>query len=180
MRLKNLLVAVFLLCGSLGITQDQGGFKAPAFKPIKPISQGPVTEAEAAAAFARFEKVAQTVLKIQMQGPSLLASSPKLVSRERVVAAMGRIFDSSRRAFRYTPRRMKVDRAKIGLKQNRALGEKLVAWGFIARVSPIVAGPRDTVTIAEFGDALGLFAARLAELSHTPSMKWSPYLMPPG
>jgi hypothetical protein len=30
--------------------------------------------------------------------------------------------------------------------------------------------------VREFGDALGFLLLRLAELTHTPSSKWSPYM----
>jgi hypothetical protein len=41
----------------------------------------------------------------------------------------------------------------------------------------VAVGPnKDTLTIEEFGDALGYFFARLADLTHTPSFEYSPYL----
>lgn len=63
----------------------------------------------------------------------------------------------------------------------------MLAWGLIPTVGPITvaAGSRpgaggERYTVEEIGDALGYFISRVAELTYTPTPKFTPYLMGDG
>jgi hypothetical protein len=102
--------------------------------------------------------------------------------REEIVAEMARLFELCRPTFKYTPRFTNYKPESIGLakaSRQRQNLEKLIKWGAVAKTDPFVASKQETVSLALFADSFGLFLIRIADLTHTPSSKWSPYLVPP-
>jgi hypothetical protein len=161
--------------------QEAGGFKKSTTAQVPQTALTPVTEAEAAAVFRKLEQAMGTVIKAKPKTETSLKPSPQPVTREQVVREMDRLFEAARPAFRFTPRKIPVqlDRLMVA-REAQPAAERLIAWGFVGRTSPMVIGAARPMTVQSFGDELGFFIARLAELTHTPSSKWSPALMRTG
>jgi hypothetical protein len=72
-----------------------------------------------------------------------------------------------------------------GLERQKAI--RLIKLGFLEPVAPMVTGPAGTLTVAQFSEAVGFFIERWSDMTHLPSVKWSPDLQrqtptpkPPG
>lgn len=141
--------------------------------------QGPVTRQEAAATFKRVG----TALSI-FTGGKAKPFAPKfeaagVLTRTELVAEFDRVFEAAKPYFKYTPRPVKYDAGVFSIKDGDARKklDKLVTWGCVARIGPLATAPKDEMALAEFGDAVGFLLVRLAELTHTPSSKWTPAMM---
>jgi hypothetical protein len=64
---------------------------------------------------------------------------------------------------------------KIGKAQLANL-ESLIRGGYVGKVSPLATSTEDSMSLLHFGDAVGFFMSRAAEVTHLPSPKWSPNL----
>lgn len=140
----------------------------------------PVTEAEFYKACGLFEDAHRRTLGMpKFEGrPS---GTDKPVSRAAVAAELARVFQRLRPKVRLTPRPYRVDRALIDRRNSGKAREELallVRWGLVAPVGPLVAGPAETLTVAEAGDAIGYFFSQATWLTQTPSKRWTPSLMP--
>lgn len=139
----------------------------------------PVTRAEAAATF----KDVETALRIFSNG-KLKTFAPKwgapgTVTRAEVILAFDKAFEQLRPSFKFTPRMVKFDPAVLrpGDDSARKTLEKLVSWGCVSRLGPLATNAEPTIELAQFGEAVGFLLVRFAELTHTPSSKWSPAMM---
>jgi hypothetical protein len=107
----------------------------------------------------------------------------RVASKADIIAEFNKCFEDIRPRFKMTPRMVAV-RANVvtvpAQHPQRKPLEKLIKYGFVAPVGPLVASKREGLTLREFGDAVGYFLARAADLTHTPSSKFSPALMPPS
>jgi len=143
--------------------------------------EAPVTQAEMFASVGKCETALCRVL--QMPVPKARTGSTKPATRLEMFKEFGRLFDEFKTKFKVTPRPVRIDPLAIEQRcpeEVITLATKLAKWGCVAPVGPLVVGPKDTLSIDEFGDALGFFFTRVAGLSHTPLIKWSPYLQPDG
>lgn len=140
----------------------------------------PVTLGELDQVFGDLDRVIRSV--VRASPPAVRAtsgSSDRPATRFDAIARFGRVFDYTRPHFRFAPMPMPVDErtlARTVPADVRPIATRLVRWGFVAPLGALVAGPKDTLTPAELGDALGTFLSRLAELTHMPHPKWSPFL----
>lgn len=140
-------------------------------------TNAPVTQAEAKVAFTRTERVLRTALNLSGSSTSPLGVSGKPITRAQVVGEFNRLYKLVLPNAKLTPRPVKFDSARLRMTgTSRMELLKLVKLGAIAPVGPVAAGPKDSLTVAEFGDALGFFLSRMAEITHTPSRKWTPAL----
>jgi hypothetical protein len=146
------------------------------------VANAPVTQAEAAAVFKR----AETVLRKLTRQPGVAKSGIPLtgapVSRTQIVREMDRIFNLAKPAFKFTPPPVQHRPELFSLKDAASVAalKRLVGWGFVARLGPVATSSKSSLTVAEFGDAIGFFLLRMSDLTHTPSTKWSPYLQSGG
>lgn len=151
-------------------------------KPVHPthgpiaVSEAPVTAREARAAFAR-----ATTLLEKVNGRPLGTVSIPVAAREatraEIVAEMGRIYVASEPTFRIVPMAVAHDAARFRIDPSqRATLDRLVARGCVARLGPLATGSKPGLSPKELGDALGFFVARLGQMSHLPSPKWTPSL----
>lgn len=143
----------------------------------------PVTVGEANAVF---DKVDTSVRKVLKMAPALPSTdkSKQPVTRARVIEKLDALFESYRPYFQYTPRPFRTE-PRIAAKFNpdpalRAKIEKLARWGCIGPVGPLVTGPGDTLTTAQFGEALGYFMSQIGALTYFADPAWVPNLQPPG
>ncbi|MCH8979859.1 MAG: hypothetical protein IH945_11550 [Armatimonadetes bacterium] len=143
----------------------------------------PVTVAEANAVFAKIDDAVRDVLKMKKaeKGP---AGENRPITRAEVVARMEQIFRSVRPKFQFTPRPFRTElgvikRFNADPKTQEEM-EKLVRWGFLAPVGPLVVGPGDSLSIPVFGDAVGYFLSQLAAMTYFADPDWVPQLQPMG
>jgi hypothetical protein len=141
---------------------------------------GPVTEAEARVTFNRISQALHSVTKVKAKFPlSNLGDSSQPVSREAIILQMNRIYEAAKPYFKINPTPVPYDPAVLSVKKGteaRVALEKLVKGGFIPRVCVLATSSSDTIAPEEFGDTIGLFAARIADVTHMPNAEYSPYL----
>lgn len=125
----------------------------------------PVTCAEGRATFLRLQRIADRALggTRPESRPGFAASAAPLTSAF-VVTEFGRLTDRYRADFKRIP-------AGLGPKPG------VKALRLISPTGPLALG-KATLTTVEFGDAVGYFLVRLADLTHVPSHRFSPDLMP--
>ena len=146
-------------------------------------SKAPVTVAEADAVFQKIDASIRSVLKIKPVDKKRFGPD-RPITRAEVVARLDALFDTYRPKFQYTPRPFRYAPDVIKrfntdvVTQNRM--ERLVRWGFLAPVGPVVTSPTDTLTIPEFADAVGYFMSQTAALTYFADPRWVPNLQPPG
>ena len=155
----------------LVLGQGAGGFKPPKPKAPPKASAAPVTRAEARAVFVRLAKTADRAIPRKgaraAYSPAVGASGD-LTSAD-VRAELGRLTD------RYAPDFRLVPVAVSGLTGERRV-KALRMWSPNGPISL----SKPTLTVAQFGDAVGYFLVRLGDLTHTPSHRYSPATMPDG
>ena len=148
--------------------QTSGEFKPPKPKAPGKTSVAPVTRTEARAVFVKLVKVADRAIPrkgVRSAYAPAVGASGDLTSAD-VRGELARLTE------RYAPDFRLVPVAVSGLK-GEARVKALRMW---SSNGPI-ALPKPKLTVAEFGDAVGYFLVRLADLTHTPSHKYSPALM---
>lgn len=139
----------------------------------------PVTQAEAYGVFSRAAQMLSSVLNVKIDEPSKPAQPQQPVTRLQVIENFYRLFEASKSKFRFTPKPVSVDKKRLNVKDsivNQHI-QKMIAFGTVAPVGPLATGPKETLSVQEFSEALGFFLVRMAELTHMPEPKWSPPLM---
>lgn len=142
---------------------------------------GPVTKDEVRAAFARIEGPLQRRLKVQFPKTSL-AQGSKPATRVEIVAEFMRIWKTSEKVFRFTPRPYEVYPEVLAQHNKGQMVTDLtylIRRGAVAPVGPIAWGPKETIAPREFGDALAMVVHQITALSHDPSPKFTPNLQRP-
>lgn len=161
-------------------------FGQDAAKPTKPkhapkvvkADSKPVTQAEARATFLKLRKLVAAAAKTTVPAKSGFAVKTQPATRAQIVEEMYATYVAFQPTLKFKPKPLRVD-DKVILIKDRATKmhlRELIQLGFAGRVSPLVTGPKDTMTVAEFGDAVGFYMARLAQLAHLPSTRWTPML----
>ena len=141
-----------------------------------PVGNAPVSAREAREAFRRYSALLVKVNGVPL-GEGTVPAVDRPVTRAEVVSEMTRLYRSSATAFRFIPADVAFDAAKFKIDAGKKpLLADLVRHGCIGRVSPLAVGPGPSLTPREFGDALGFFASRLAQMSHLPSPTFTPGL----
>lgn len=171
-------VALFVVSlASLGSSQDTGEFKKPTTKAVK-TSSGPVTKAEARKVLDRAWVVMAKGLKMSMPSPTKLVAGPQAVTKNEILAEFALIANASAKHFKRSPRPSNFDASRLRKDADSSQLNYLVSKGLVMPLGPLVTGKNGTVSTSEFGDAVGVLIARLADLCHLPSTKYSPNLMP--
>jgi hypothetical protein len=141
-----------------------------------------VTRDEVRRSFSRLENAVKTVVPKYAPGAPLNLAGDQNATREQIILQMDRVFQGAKPAFRFSPRKVTYDAKLLSVRDpaaKRAL-ENLIAWGFVGKVTPLATSKNPGLGLKDFGDSMGFFLARLAELTHTPSSKFSPYLQRDG
>lgn len=172
---------LLLLVGVATAQSPQGEFKkTKRAKASQTVSASPVTQAEAKAIFSRIEQSIKKVLKLQGSKQSAIRPVGAPATRSQIVEELDRLVRLSEAQFSLTPVAF-TGKANLVFKATdvKEKAKRLIELGFVPASSPLITNKADTMTPTEFGDALGYFLGRLAELSHTPSSKFTPYLADP-
>lgn len=176
-RLGTFAVLGLALVGGLVLAQDQSGErKAKPYVPRKIVlSPQPVTRNEARKVF---EKVGMAINKVipAVKPVSLKLSGNQPITRTEVINHFAKIFESTRPQFKINPVRSKVDMSEVMVKDPaaRAKLEMLIAWRCVDEDGALATNSKETLHVTEFGDAVGLLMARLADLTHTATPEFSP------
>lgn len=144
---------------------------------------GPVTVAEVDATIAEMRRALSSLPGLDSVKPAARrgASADSPATRAYIIGQLDRIFEKAKPRFKFTPRKVRFDsKLLVAGKAERAILAKLIGWGCVAKVGPLATGPKETIGLKEFGDAMGFFVARLADLTHTPDPKYSPGMMGGG
>ena len=177
MKFVNLLSVSFLVISCSAMGQDEGGLKKRTPKPVSQTS-ALVTRAEAAATFDRVADLLKGVLNLSVSHRHMLKSDGVLVTRSEIIEQLGVLYHLAEPAFKmtmhaalYDPNRIKLDDSRL-----KKVADTLLTRGCLEPYSVLVTGSVKNVKVREFGDNVGFFVARIAEMTHTPSTKWTPYL----
>lgn len=138
-----------------------------------------VTRAEAAAVFTRTDKIVIKILHLRKK-PTAFDGGAGVATREQILKQFLAVYEVAQPKFKFTPPPQKSAPSVISFKdaKTKALVQRLEVLGFVDRYGPLATSKSEGLEPQEFGDAVGYFLARLAELTHTPSAKFSPFLMP--
>ncbi len=138
-----------------------------------------VRVSEVNATLTKYERVIRKVLGLPGSSAPTPSKDQKPATRAQIISGLNRLFEMTKPEFKMTPRDTKYDANQFSIPRGNAtrpMLEKLVKWGFVGKVSPLATSKTDTLTLSEFGDTMGLFLSRIADLTHTPNTKFSPYL----
>ena len=175
---------LILLIGVASAQQNTLDSKSKRKRPATKISgtESPVTQAEARVLFSKSEAAIREVLGIKGMGYSDFKPIGTVASRGQIIMQMSRLVDLTKPKFSMTPVPIKPNLNHMHLTNAvaRAKATKLAEMGFIPPSSPLMTNKGEGISPAEFGDALGYFLARVAELTHQPSSKFTPFLSDPA
>jgi hypothetical protein len=175
--MKSFLLLIVFFAATLVVGQDTGEFKKPTMKPVK-VTSAPVTRAEARKVLDRAWMVLAKGLKMPAASPLKLVGSAAPVTKNEILAEFSLLANASAKHFKRNPRPSNYDATRLRSDAESAQLKFLVAKGMVMPLGPLVTGKNGTLTTAEFGDAVGVLIARLADLCHLPSTQYSPNLMP--
>jgi hypothetical protein len=143
-------------------------------------TEAPVSQTEAATIFSKAEHVMKDVLQLKISTPAF-PKGTGVATRSQILKHFAALYTALEPKFKFSTPAQRSAAGVISLKdpQIKLTALRLETLGFIDRYGPLVTSKSDGLLPNEFGDALGYFMARVAELTHTPSTKFSPYLSPP-
>lgn len=166
-----------LLVSGAAQAQTQEQPKALKIQPSQ-VSNAPVTRLEASHIIFKMEKAFASAL--HLPEPKASSAKPGAITRGEIVLAFDQAFSRVKGKFTYKPQPQYFEADRLTL-HGAALtsAERMIELGLLARVGPLVTSKKETISIEDFGDAVGYFMARVAELSHQPTTRFSPYLESP-
>ncbi|MEI7577668.1 MAG: hypothetical protein WCK51_12305 [Armatimonadota bacterium] len=167
----------FLILATLCSAQSGEEFKKPTPKVVK-TSVAPVTRAEARKVLDRAWSVLAKGLKLAGGSPVKMTNGPEAITKNEVLAEFSLIVQATTKQFKRSPRPASFDAKRLRVDGDSAQMQFLVAKGLVMPLGPLVTGKNGPVSTSEFGDAVGVLIARLADLCHLPSTTYSPNLMP--
>lgn len=165
---------VLVLLGVAGLASAQKESFKVVKKKAAPAASGDVTRSEAVQVMAKVRRACREVLGVTVSPKPTIATGKVVVTRKEILEEFATIHRAAAASFKLSPQPVSFD-AKRFTVQSSSL-TSLVKGGFVAKVGPLAAGKRAGVSPNELGDAIGFFVARLAEVTHLPSSRWTPYL----
>ena len=159
--------------------EEKGGLTKTKAAPIK-VDNSPVTLSELYSTIEKVELGVRRVVLSSTQAPVPRKEfADRVAKRTEVTAEFWRLFQLAKPHFKFTPNAVKFKPELISIPasdpQRKPL-ETMIRFGFIGKVAPLATSSAPSMSIPEYGDALGFFIARMSDLTHTPSAKWSPYM----
>lgn len=169
---------MFLGCSALTLAQD-GPAKPKHSAPAgASVALAKVTRSDARAVLSRMEQILSGEIGLKGSGPVVtIPRGSGYVTRHEVIGEFGRLFAFYEPHFKLTPPKVKYDPSMLTVAaSDKATVEKLIRWGAVAKQGPIASASVPTLTVHQFGDAVGFFTARIESLTNLPPSKWTPYL----
>lgn len=139
-------------------------------------TNAPVSQSEARTVFVKVESLMRKSLDLPAAKPGVgIPQSSAAVKRSQVVAEFARIYQVVRPKVKLTPRDTAFDPKVVKLTDAKQKANllALIKMGAVARIGPLSVGPTDSLTVPEFGDAVGFFISRMAFMTHLPSSDWT-------
>jgi hypothetical protein len=153
---------------------------APLQSGAKLSNDAPVSQAEAYAVLSKVEDAMADALHTKhLARPTIDSGSNEPVSREVLVDEFQRIANGFNEFYKLTPRAQYLDASVLklgGKRKEEAI--RLIKLGYIDTLSPVVVGPKPTLSPYQFAVAVAYFTERWADRTHLPSIAYSPMLMP--
>lgn len=177
MKTTCLLFAIVMVSGVYAQQGEKAGFHRKPTAPKVAASGKPVTATEARLTFIKQRQAVARGFHTKLDLAVSIPSGNRAVTRDEVIHEMWRFYRSSRGLVKLTPRPIAFDASvlKVGSKATLPELKALVRLGFVAKIGPLAVGPKNSIAIPDFGDSVGYFIARLAQVTHQPN-KWSPTL----
>lgn len=159
--------------------EEKGGLNKAKAAPIK-VDTGHVTLSELYSTIEKVELGVRRVVISSSQAPVVRKDfTDRVAKRTEVTAEFWRLFQLAKPYFKFTPNAVKFKAELLSIAatdpQRKPL-ETMIKFGFIGKVAPLATSSASSMSIPDYGDALGFFIARMSDLTHTPSAKWSPYM----
>jgi hypothetical protein len=179
-KILAICLAAVALIGGAVLAQEKPDGKSKPYVPRKVVlSPEPVTRDEARKIIEKVNKAFVKVMpRLKPVKPSLTGTQP--VTRTEIITQFNKLFEMAKAEFKFTPRKVAYNASVISVKDPEAKTkvQNLIAWGCVDKVGPLATSDKETLGVLEFGDAVGLLVARVAELTHTADPRFSPDLMP--
>lgn len=177
--IARLFALVLLIAAASTFDAQSVGKSNPAATP-RQAAGTPLSAAEASGLMVRVRSVVFKV--VSGKAPTEKAGTPAgSATRVQLIRDLHKLYSELRPHYRMTPKSRAFESGILsipaGSPERRQL-EELIAWGFVDRVGVVATANRPNLTAEEWGDAVGFFLNRLAILTHTPSAKFTPALMP--
>ena len=159
--MKHLAVVGFLVC-LVGVASA---------------ADAPVSRGEVAKVVNRVESVMRLTLGIPGSA-RMVKPAAGVATRVEVLGEFNRLYDLAYPKFKVTavPVKVLASHYTVGKGVPLTQATRLVSAGCVSVVGPLVAGKTSGLSLEEFGDAVGYLLARIAELTHMPSTKFTPSL----
>jgi hypothetical protein len=138
-----------------------------------------VTEGDALLVFRRAEQLLRHVTASKaVVSPIKLQSSNRPADRQKLIGEFARLYNIAKPAFKVIPSPVAVNMKVINASDPdvRARLLLLVKRGAVANYGTLAAGPANSMTIRQFGDAVGFFLARMAQMTDMPNSEFTPGL----
>jgi len=180
-RSKGLWLVLILAISGLAVAQDSEGKLGK--RPATPaeLNRQALTLQDLDQTQSALDKAMQALLPGAKLGkPIDLKPGSTQANRSHIIRTYHRQFLAAKPLFKLKPRPVVFDKSVLNTTDpaTKAALEELITWGFVSRIGNIATGT-GAVTLEEFGDTLGFFLSRMSELTHQPSVKWTPFLQRP-
>lgn len=139
----------------------------------------PISNAEARQVLSRMDALLWKALELKVPVPSpTLPLNSQPVSRSAIVRELSKSFSAIKPEVKFTPPAVVFSEGSLSFsdKPTKTQAIELIRWGLLAKVGPIVTGKSTNLSVAEFGDSVGFFVARICDITHVPAARWTPYL----
>ena len=171
----------------LVVTLAFAGFASGQDTPAKPrkLSSGStsvatekVTRSDAHTVLMRMQRILSSGIGVTgAESTCGIRAGDAYVTRHEVIQEFSRLFAMYEPHFKFTPPKVKYDPSLLTVgSADKPVIEKLIKWGTVAKQGPVASAPVATLTVHQFGDAVGFFVARIESLTNLPPSKWTPYL----
>lgn len=172
--------AVVSMSACSGAQEDKSGLSHTTKKPAAAVDHGPVTLGEVYATIDRLEQGVRRVVLASTQASNGRTANPdRPATRAEILGEFWRLFQMAKPYFKFTPRPVAFEAKNLSTPASDPLRkplETLIRYGFVGKVSPVATNATPTMSLEDYADALGFFMARLGDITHTPSSKWSPFM----
>jgi hypothetical protein len=167
---------ISLVCAVLATSVQQKIIQPRVSSPTAVSDMRPVTGLEANEVFAKTRQILSQALNAHLPATTITRSD-RPVSKEQVVEEFSSILHSLTPVIRFTPTPMAFSHSVLKISPSALPKlESLIRFGYVGKVGPLATNPQDRLTPRQFGEAVGMFLSRTAEVTHDSTSKWSPIL----
>ncbi len=114
---------------------------------------------------------------LKMPAVKLIPGETRAATRKEIIDEFERVVAVFRPQFRVTPRPFRTVPSAVEKANDAATAQKVNAmarFGLMAPVGPLAVGPQANLSLAQFGDEVGILFSQLSYLTHQPDPRWTP------